>query len=333
MTRYLRLICLLLAALAVPAAAHAQWDTPNRAFHKATGFPLDGRHLAVPCASCHLNGVTRGTPKTCESCHWERRQDDLYRLRLGSNCAQCHRSTSWTATKWDHGAVTGMALNSAHKTVSCGECHKSGQFTAARISCFECHRDDYEATRTPNHRAAGFSTACESCHKPSDTTFTQSRLNHAAVFPLVGLHATAACATCHVGAKYKGTPRDCYGCHKPDYDQTRTPNHAASGFGTTCESCHKNTDSSWTQGNFVHTWFPIASGRHSGISCATCHTSPASYTVFSCFTGCHNRTTTDNQHRGRTGYQYVATACYACHPTGRAGVPMPSALLARLNRS
>ncbi len=45
-----------------------------------------GRHLTVACASCHLDGVTRGTPTKCYDCHWVRRQDDPYQTRLGTQC-------------------------------------------------------------------------------------------------------------------------------------------------------------------------------------------------------------------------------------------------------
>ena len=41
-----------------------------------------------------------------------------------------------------------------------------------------------------------------------------------------GVHATQACATCHKNNVYKGTPRDCVGCHQPNYNATRNPNHA-----------------------------------------------------------------------------------------------------------
>jgi hypothetical protein len=81
--------------------------------------------------------------------------------------------------------------------------------------------------------------------------------------------------------------------------------------------CHKASDSSWNQGRFTHSWFPITSGRHSGIDCATCHTNPSAFAQFSCLNGCHSRSTTDGHHRGVSGYAYDSNRCYACHPTGR----------------
>ena len=119
MTTRTRLALVVLGLLVVPSLAFAQWETPSRAFHKAPVFPLEGRHLTVPCASCHIKGQVKGTPTTCADCHWVRRQDDLYKTRLGMDCEQCHRATSWTATKWDHATATGMPLNVAHKSLSC----------------------------------------------------------------------------------------------------------------------------------------------------------------------------------------------------------------------
>ena len=389
--RHLYRFALMAALLVAPTPAFAQWDTPNSAFHKDTAFPLDGRHMTVACGACHIKGVTKGTPTTCYACHWERRQDDRYRLRLGSQCEMCHRPAAWTAVAWNHGAVTGMPLNAAHRTVPCESCHQSGRFTSATTSCINCHRQAYDRTTTPNHAAAGFSISCDGCHKPGDASFSQARFDHNATFALVGTHATQNCAACHTNGRYKGTPRDCYGCHRPDYQRTSAPNHAAAGYSTTCEmchranaptwlgatsfnhtqifplvgrhamtacsschvnnvyrgtprecapchqtqynrttnpnhtaarfpmtceTCHRATDTSWNQGRFTHTWFPITTGKHAGNPCSACHTNPANYQVFTCLT-CHDRTRTDAKHAGRTGYRYESTACYSCHPNGR----------------
>jgi len=384
----LHLIALLM--LGFPALAWAQWDTPNRAFHKDTAFPLDGRHLTVPCASCHSNGVTKGTPTSCATCHWVRRQDDPYRTRLGTACEQCHRTSGWSPVKWDHAAATGMPLNLAHKTLDCAGCHKDRVFTAANAACITCHRGDYDRTASPNHAAAGFSTQCTECHRVSDPTFAGRAFNHNAFFPLVGQHAVQNCAACHVDGRYHGTSRDCIGCHRDDYDRTGAPNHAAAGlstvcdschrasdagwrgvgldhnqffplvgrhatqtcaachlngvykgtardcdgchtsqynrtaspshvaarFPTTCEVCHRATDTAWTQGRFTHSWFPITSGKHAGNPCSACHQNPNDFTQFTCLT-CHGRTKTDDQHKGRTGYRYDSLACYSCHPQGK----------------
>ena len=272
----MRSVMLVIAAalVLVPArAAVAQWEMPGRQFHNSTAFRLEGRHQAVACESCHIDGVYQGTPSQCFDCHWQRRQDDKYRLQLGTQCEQCHRPSAWTAARWDHGGQTGMPLNVAHRTLACESCHRATNFTATiGAGCFTCHQEDYQAARSPNHLAAGFPTACDACHRASDATFQQARFDHAAAFPLVGVHATQACASCHRGNVFTGTPRDCIGCHRPAYDRTTMPNHAAAGFPTTCESCHRPTDSSWSTGTgFDHNAaFPLQ-GRHASTTCASCH--------------------------------------------------------------
>jgi hypothetical protein len=117
---------------------------------------------------------------------------------------------------------------------------------------------------------------------------------------------------------FHGTPRACYGCHKADYDGTTDPKHSTAGFPTTCDTCHKATDATWSQGRFDHTWFPITSGAHANRACSECHTNPSNYSIFTCTT-CHGRAETDSHHRGVSGYVYSSPACYSCHPNGRAG--------------
>ncbi|MBP6571477.1 MAG: hypothetical protein KA226_08675, partial [Gemmatimonadales bacterium] len=129
-----------------------------------------------------------------------------------------------------------------------------------------------------------------------------------------------SCATCHLNNVYRGLPATCISCHQQDYTSATNPSHSGSAFPTTCATCHTTTR--WQGATFDHDgpYFPIYSGNHRGrwASCATCHTAPGNYTVYTCMSsGCHSRTSTDSEHRGRSGYQYVATACYSCHPRGR----------------
>ena len=312
-----RLSCIIVlaigAVLCVDSRAEAQFETANRQFHNQTAFPLDGRHRDVPCESCHRQGAYKGTPTRCFDCHWTRRQDDRYRLQLGSQCEQCHRPLSWTAARWDHGAMTGIALSPAHRPLSCQSCHTNSNFKTAQTACVACHLQDYQTARTPNHVAASFPTACDACHLPSDTSFHQGRFFNHTSFPLVGVHAQQSCLSCHKNGVDAGTPTTCAGCHLASYNQTRNPNHAAAGFPMTCENCHRNTDTSWTQGTFNHR-FPITSGPHN-TTCTNCHQG-GGYQTFTCLS-CHQRSETDSHHRSISGYRYDSLACYSCHPNGR----------------
>jgi hypothetical protein len=198
-----------------------------------------------------------------------------------------------------------------HVGLACTSCHASGVYVGLATTCVSCHLARYQATTSPNHTTAGFPQTCDLCHTP--TGWTPSSFNHATtVFPLTGFHTTVACANCHVGGKYAGTPTACYSCHKAMYDATTNPGHAAAGFPTTCQTCHTTT--SWAGVNFNHTWFPSSHHGAAGV-CSTCHTNPSDYKVFQC-TGCHAKATTDSHHTSRTGYVYNSTNCYACHPRG-----------------
>ena len=143
-------------------------------------------------------------------------------------------------------------------------------------------------------------------------------------FPLTGAHRSVPCASCHVDGVYAGTPTDCVACHQKDYDNTTNPNHGLLGFPTTCATCHNTTD--WHDASFAQhdsQYFPIYSGAHKGrwTLCADCHTQPSNFTVFNCL-GCHphdDKATTDGHHSGVSGYQYLSSECYRCHPQGRAG--------------
>ena len=83
-------------------------------------------------------------------------------------------------------------------------------------------------------------------------------------FPLYGMHATTACETCHVGGVFKGTPRNCDGCHAVGKRVVAIPklsNHIITD--APCESCHFNT-STFLGARYNHA---IATPSQ----CQTCH--------------------------------------------------------------
>ena len=284
----------------------------SRAFHKSGLFPLEGRHLAVPCAECHLDGQIEGTPTRCYDCHWIRRQDDRYATRLGNECEDCHRPIAWTAVTWQHGGATGEPLVGAHATADCDGCHTNGIFEpGVATECVACHLGDYRGAEEPNHVQAGFPTDCEVCHRVSDTSWGQGRFDHQAVFPLQGTHRTLECESCHAGGVYQGTPRDCVGCHQADYDATAEPDHALAGFPTDCQQCHAAADSSWQQARFDHGVYPLV-GSHSVQPCSACHDSGVYAGLPSDCVDCHRDdydATTDPNH-AQAGFP---TDCQQCH--------------------
>jgi len=283
--------------------------------HDTTNFPLVGRHRTVPCAECHIKGVFEGTPTACESCHWDRRQDDRYRLRLGIHCGDCHSPLSWKGVRpdaWDHAVVTGFRLEGVHRTLDCADCHGEGLGKAAP-DCYSCHAEDYKRVQDPNHVAGGFPHDCAACH-PSQTSWEGARNPHLA-FPLRGRHQTIECAACHPNGRFQGTPTDCYVCHAADYNGATDPNHRAAGFPTDCVSCHGDGAVSWSGANFDHDRFFVLKGTHRTIECAACHPNGRFQgTPTDCY-ACHAADyngTTDPNHRA-AGY---STDCVTCHGDG-----------------
>jgi hypothetical protein len=230
-------LAVLALGLLIPSDALAQFNTPSRAFHNSTTRRLDGKHQAVPCLSCHLNGQFNGTPKNCVECHWIRRRDDPYQLRLGSQCDSCHRPSGWTAVNWNHAAQAGVPLNAQHRTLPCMTCHKDGDFRRTSASqCVSCHQKDYTGVKEPNHVAAGFPTTCDTCHKATSVSWSQATFAHA--FPRTGNH-NVRCSQCHslpnTFAVYA-----CITCHSRDTDDRHTGVNGYRYESTACFACHPN---------------------------------------------------------------------------------------------
>lgn len=298
----------------------AAWS-PASFNHARTAFPLTGAHSATACAQCHVNNQFASTPTLCGACHLTEfnQATDPNHVTAGfpTDCSVCHSTVNWLGAVFDH-AKTKFPLTGAHVKLDCAVCHTNGQFASISTACSSCHMPQFNASTNPNHAASGFPATCETCH--STTAWSPATFNHSTTkFPLTGAHVNVACASCHVGNVFAGTPTDCYSCHKPEYQQTTNPNHIASGFPTTCVSCHNTT--TWTGATFTHSRFPIYTGTHSQgrawNTCADCHTNASNYQVFSCITcHTHDQPSTDPHHRGVRNYVYAATSCYSCHSTG-----------------
>ena len=293
--------------------------TPSTFDHGLTQFPLTGAHKAALCASCHADGVYKGKPTACVSCH----QKDYTASKLPPHsqlgyptaCASCHGTASWKGASFDHG-TTAFPLTGAHRAAVCTDCHGDGVYRGKTKDCVGCHEAKYSATKNPPHAAAGFGTTCATCH--TTTAWTPATFSHSTTrFPLTGAHARTPCSSCHGDGVYRGKTMVCVGCHQAKYDATTNPNHKAASFPTDCASCHTTT--TWSGATFNHdgSFFPIYSGKHKGrwSVCADCHTVPTNFKSFVCTT-CHLKNKMDSAHQGRSGYKYDSPTCYSCHPRG-----------------
>ncbi|MCX6149434.1 MAG: hypothetical protein NTX22_02795 [Ignavibacteriales bacterium] len=308
-------------------SCHPKGSSEGSFNHSTSIFPLTGAHTTVTCSSCHTNGYA-GTPTNCVSCHQTKYNSTTNpnhsTLGISTDCITCHTtSAGWKPAQFPiHNTI--FALVGAHATISndCAKCH-NGNYTNTSKTCVGCHQTKYNSTTNPNHSALGISTDCITCHTTSAGWKPAQFPIHNTIFALVGAHATISndCAKCHNG-NYSNTPKTCVGCHQTNYNNTTNPNHAAAGFPTDCQPCHSTI--AWKPATFNHDgqFFPIYSGNHNGKwnLCVDCHTNNTNFAVFSCIT-CHehNKTTTDNNHREVSGYSYVSSECYRCHPRGSSG--------------
>jgi len=285
--------------------------------HGTTQFPLTGAHLATTCQDCHADGVYRGKPVACLSCH----QPDFaataapphQALSFPADCLQCHTTVGWTGGSFDH-ATTQFPLTGSHGAVSCLDCHADGIYRGRSTACFTCHQPDYDGTLQPDHRAAALPTDCTLCH--STGAWGNTLFNHASTrFPLTGAHVQATCASCHTNNTYAGTPTTCASCHQADYNATRAPNHAASNLPTDCIQCHSTA--TWGGGSFNHatTNFPLT-GAHLATTCLECHGDGVYSGKPTSCVSCHQQ-----DYNGTTAPNHQASGfppdCLACHTTTR----------------
>jgi len=133
----------------------AGWKGTSFAHGTLTSFPLEGKHAAVRCESCHKEVAGKGPgeakykklPMTCESCH-----KDAHRGQFASggntDCVRCHSTAGWTGMVFNHELLSTFSLTGAHAKVRCAECHKKEFIDGSGFT-----------------RYKPLSTACESCHQ------------------------------------------------------------------------------------------------------------------------------------------------------------------------
>lgn len=289
--------------------------------HDSTSMPLTGQHINTGCRRCHPSLVFTDAGTECYSCH-----EDIHQTTTGDDCGRCHNTSTWLVNNISElHMLSRFPLVGAHRMADCSDCHRSAsqtRFDVAGIECIDCHRSDYMATTTPGHRDAGFSEDCANCHSINAFQWSGAGFNHN-FFPLVQGHSGIDCTVCHTSGPYSAVSSDCNSCHQTDYNTTVNPNHQSLGFSVSCSQCH-SLSPGWRPAAFAQhdaVSFPIYSGEHRGEwdSCTDCHTNPADYKQFSCL-NCHehNKTSMDSKHREENGYVYVSSACYDCHPRGKA---------------
>jgi hypothetical protein len=186
-----------------------------------------------------------------------------------ADCGICHVPERWDVLRadfsFDHAKETGFPLEGAHEGAACLRCHNDFGPVEEYVArgCAGCHLDVHRAELGSN---------CLECHNQRDWRPDGLVAEHARTrFPLVGAHIAAACEKCHERAptgSYRGAPTRCELCHRDDLARAQSPDHAASGWTTSCERCHFPTG--WNGADFAHAFFPLTGG-HGGLACDRCH--------------------------------------------------------------
>ena len=234
----------------------------------------------------------------------------LHCARLHCSRLHCSRLL-WAVLLWAWmGTQLGCQewLATADPTVHVGE--------TETVPCVGCHKPDYNAAKSPDHAGSKLPTACETCHVK--TSWTPAKWDHQ-TWPLTGKHVETTCVQCHSAAPDRNVkpPRACEGCHLPDYNAAKNPDHQAGSYPKSCQSCH--TPVAWKPAGMTNHKFPITSGKHNGVPCASCHVQADDFKAFTCMSsGCHPKGEMDDKHLGEVGgYVYQASACLNCHPDGK----------------
>jgi hypothetical protein len=215
--------------------------------HERTGFPLEGRHVAVGCRACHPAGFAAPVKGACAACH-----RDPHAGQLGLRCGGCHDASSWEGRfSAEAHRRTRFPLSGRHAFIPCEECHgnrRERAFARPTVDCGACHEADRlrAAAVSVDHDAAGFGARCQECH--SAWRFRGGIFPaHDACFQISGgPHARIPCFDCHLrpivaGAAACSTGNAactrCHGC------ATVTPRHAGVlGFQCAdrkCYECHR----------------------------------------------------------------------------------------------
>ena len=215
------------------------------------------------------------------------------------------RSTGWRPATFDHNK-TRFPLTGAHQRVDCAHCHVGGRYTGTPTDCYACHQTTYQATKNPNHVAAGFPTTCASCHTTNawrPATFDHGKTRSPSLARTApGLRAVPR------GRPLRRHPHRLL-LVSPANSGTTNPNHVAADFPP-CELPHREPGGRHFS-DHSKTRFPLT-GAHQRVDCAQCHVEAVPGPRPTA-TPATRRSTRGR--RTRTACRGLPTTCASCHTT------------------
>jgi hypothetical protein len=315
--------------------------------HLKTGFALTGAHVTTRCESCHLNGIFKGTPRDCASCHVAgmrfaranvvKPQQHLP-VPTQTTCDTCHSTQTYLGARFSHAGVAPGSCASCHSgglasskpashvqtSASCDACHRVSAWLpatgfdhagVAAGTCGSCHGAGRAAGKPSTHMPT--TLACDACHK-SFSGWRPTVWNHTQVA------VAGQCAGCHTGAF---PPADGQPVNHVPYRSV------AVAAAANCDACHKGSFTTWANGRF-HANFAVAGG------CASCHSGSFLAAVGKPNTATHAGVTgnCESCHKSTTSWAaanvdhstFTATTnCASCHgvsASGKSATHIPTTL-------
>jgi hypothetical protein len=171
--------------------ATSEW-TPAAFTQHAMFFPLDGKHAATPCASCHTTDYNAGdTPTACVGCHMTDYTNSTYTGHncFPTTCDTCHTPAGWIPATGVHPEALFPITTGSHANPA--------------IACADCHSPPTGRVCTP---VLGANTDCVHCHLGAHT---QPSIDTAAPHVALGTTYTAAAK----GDGGTASTNFCLGCH------------------------------------------------------------------------------------------------------------------------
>lgn len=306
---------------------HSSHDVPDKPAvavdplnvdHAWTRFDLS-EHQRQICSDCHGSRVGRFDKKMsrrCAACHisvagntngfltsfaFARSKNEpatfaAHVRGVGDRCLNCHDGDGRVVYR--HESLARRFLTGGHAGRTCGECHVNENYDLKK-TCVTCHRPVHGRT---------LATGCDRCHNLEK--WSVAKPEHRG--KLGGAHVKLKCGGCHAGGRYSGLSWNCDDCH-----ETKHP----PSFGNACVGCHNQTK--WKPAKIDHKVFQSACREchegpsgHSGGDCAQCHSTrtwkAATYRHSSGLSGRHSGLSCSSCHKGGK-YGGLSGVCTACH--------------------
>jgi hypothetical protein len=154
--------------------------------HRRTGFPLVGRHGALPCDECHIEKRERTFTRVtvdCVSCHRGDAQrasaSTIQHTRppFSTTCKGCHEPVAFTPARYPEHDRCFPIASGKHQQVSCRACHGERALAGARpdgdcvgitARCAQCHDHRKDVEDDHHEDVLGYthqSERCVACHR------------------------------------------------------------------------------------------------------------------------------------------------------------------------